>query len=105
MKFTVEITKTLHGYNADGSKVALQEGDEAYFKIDLSHMNLWDKEKWIQTYPDGWVKGIIHHVSNAGTRIELELFDYRTNYLLLTQSNILDVSDKAPKEAQNAQNF
>ena len=32
MKFDIEITKTLHGYNADGSKVAISEGDEVYIQ-------------------------------------------------------------------------
>lgn len=57
MKLTCEITKTLYGCNPNGTQIALQEGDEVYLKLDLPHMDLWDKEKWIRQYPDGWVRG------------------------------------------------
>lgn len=96
MNFTVEITKTLRITNDDGLLAILQEGDEVYLKLDLSHMNLWDKEKWIQKYPDGWVRGVIYSISNKGNKIYFKL--HKGEYLILCQSNILDVSDKAPKE-------
>lgn len=96
MKFTVEITKTIHGYNAEGSKVALTEGDEVYIKFDLSHMKIWDQEKWIQRYPNGWIKCRIHSISNAGQRIYCEVLDKPGYYLIPRQKDILDVSDKAP---------
>lgn len=96
MKFTVEITKTLHGYNAEGSKVALSVGDEVYLKLNLPHMNLWDKDKWIQKYPDGWIKGTIHNISNAGKKIWVTMCDSHFTYVQLYQKDILDVSDKAP---------
>lgn len=98
MKFDVEITKTLHGYNAEGSKVALSVGDEVYLKLDLPHMKIWDQEKWIQRYPDGWIKCRIHSISNAGQRIYCEVLDKPGHYLIPRQKHILDVSDKAPKE-------
>jgi hypothetical protein len=61
-------------------------------------MNLWDKEKWIQEYPDGWVKGRIHSISNAGKKIMLVMFNSPCTNISLHHKDILDVSDKAPKE-------
>jgi hypothetical protein len=97
MKFTIETIKTLHGYNANGSKVAISEGDEVYLKLNFPHMNLSDPERWIQTYPDGWVKGRIHNISNAGKSIMFNVYNFYWNYLRLSQSDILDVSDKTPR--------
>lgn len=96
MKFDVEIIKNLYGCNDDGTKVVLSEGDEVYFKLDLEHMDLWDKEKYMQKYPDGWVRGILFHISKAGKRIQFELFDDRHTYFLLNQKDIFEVSDKKP---------
>ena len=98
MKFDVEIIKTLHGYNADGSKVAISEGDEVYIKFDLPNMKLYDKEDWLRRYPDGWIKCRVHNISNAGQRIMFAVLDRFGFYLTPTQKHILDVNDKAPKE-------
>lgn len=96
MKFTCEITKVLYGYNSNGEKVALQEGDEVYLKLDLYNMDLTWRDEWINKYPDGWVKGRIYHISDTGRKIKFYVFP--CNYFLLNQKDILDVSDKAPKE-------
>jgi hypothetical protein len=96
MKFDVEIIKNLYGCNDDGMKIVLSEGDEVYLKLDLEHMNLWDKEKYMQKYPDGWVRGILFYISNAGKRIKFQLFDDCCTYFLLNQKDIIAVSDKKP---------
>lgn len=96
MNFTVEITKTLRITNNDGFLAILQEGDEVYLKLDLPHMNLWDKENFIQRYPSGWIKSKIHHISNAGKKIWIRECSRDDHYLFLKQKHILDVSDKAP---------
>lgn len=98
MNFAVEITKTLRITNDDGLLAILQEGDEVYLKLDLPHMKIWDQEKWIQRYPNGWIKCRIHSISNAGQRIYCEVLDKPGHYLIPRQKHILDVSDKAPKE-------
>lgn len=97
MKFTCEIIKTLYGYNDDGTLVALQEGEEVYLKLDLQHMDLWDKERWIQEYPNGWVRGVIDNITPAGQNIKFEIGP--CSYFLLTQKDILAASDKIPEEA------
>ena len=98
MKFDVEITKTLRITNDCGLLAILKEGDEVYLKLDLPNMNLSDKEHYMQKYPDGWVRGIIGHISNSGRKINFELYGLRCHYLSLNQKDILDVSDKAPRE-------
>ena len=96
MKFTVEITKTLRITNDDGLLAILQEGDEVYLKLDLPNMDLTFPDEWIGKYPDGWVKGQIYHISDTGRKIKF--YVYPCNYFLLRQKDILDVSDKAPRE-------
>lgn len=97
MKFTCETITTLYGHNDDGAAVALQEGDEVYFKLDLPHMDLWDKERWIQEYPNGWVRGVIFDITPSGRKIKFEIGP--CSYFELTQKDIIAVSDKIPEEA------
>lgn len=96
MKFDFKVVKTLYGCNDDGTKVVLSEEDEIYLKLDLEHMDLWDKEAEIQKYPDGWVKGRIFCISDKGRKITFEPFNDRNVYFLLNQKDILAVSDKKP---------
>ena len=98
MKFTVEITKTLRITNDDGLLAILQEGDEVYLKLDFLNMKVWNLDWYTQRYPDSWIKGRIHHISNAGKKISIELCDRPGHYLMPNQKHILDVSDKAPRE-------
>ena len=98
MNFTVEITKTLRITNDDGLLAILQEDDEVSFKLDWLHMNLLDKTDYMSKYPDGWIRGIIRHISDSGRKIDFEICGLPCHYLLLYPKNILDVSDKAPKE-------
>lgn len=97
MKFTCEIIKTLYGYNDDGTQVTLQEGKEVYLKLDLQHMDLWNKERWIQEYPNGWVRGVPCEISPSGRKIKFEIGP--CSYFLLKQKYILAVSDKISEEA------
>jgi hypothetical protein len=96
MKFDFELIKNLHGCNDDSTKVVLSEGDEVYLKLDLEHMDLWDKEKYMQKYSDGWVRGILFYISDAGKRIKFRLFDMYDTFFLLNHKDILAVSDKKP---------
>ena len=97
MKFDCEIIKTLYGYNDDGTRVVLQEGDEVYLQLDLPNMDLWDKGKWLREYPNGWVRGVICNITPAGRNITFEIGP--CSYFQLTQKDILAVSDKISEEA------
>ena len=97
MKFTCETITTLYGYNNDGTLIALKEGDEVYLKLDLPHMDVWDRKRWMQEYPKGWVRGVIYSITPAGRNIQFEIGP--CSYFLLTQKDILAVSDKIPEEA------
>lgn len=97
MKFTCETIRTLYSYNDDGTQVALQEGAEVYLKLDLQHMDLWNKEKWMREYPGGWVRGVLYKITPSGRSITFEIGP--CSYFSLTQKNILAVSDKIPEEA------
>ena len=98
MKFTYEVVKSLRAVNDDGTLAILQEGDEVYLKLDLPYMNLYDKDKWIVLYPDGWIKGKISNISNAGKKITFKVCNNLCTHIILNQVDILQISDKAPKE-------
>lgn len=94
MKLDFELIKALHGYNPDGTKFILSDGDEVYLKLDLEHMDLYDTEEWVRKYPDGWIKGDIWSISPAGQRIKFHVGN--CTYLVLRHKDILAVSDKIP---------
>jgi hypothetical protein len=97
MKFTCETTTILYAHNNNGAAIALQYGDEVWLKLDLPNMDLWNKEKWLREYPNGWVRGVICDITPAGRKIKFEIGI--SSYFLLTQKDILAVSDKNPEEA------
>lgn len=97
MKFVCETITTLYGHNDDGTSIALQSGSEVYLKLDLPHMDLWDKKRWLREYPDGWVRGVLRNITPSGRKIKFEIGP--CSYFELTQKDIIAVSDKKPKEA------
>ena len=98
MKFEFEMIKTLRATNSKGELCVIGEGDELWLKLELNRMDLYNKEFFLKKYPDGWVKGRVAWLSSSGKKIHFGLSDDVCTYLDLSHRDILDVSDKDPKE-------
>ena len=97
MKFEFEIVKTLRTTNSKGELCVIGEGDELWLKVDFPSVNLYDHQSYIRRYPDGWVKGTVRMISDAGDKLYFSRSDVTSNLLVFNLRDVLDVSDKAPR--------